>query len=219
VNEHLKPNRVILKKDGEIVGFHFCRHSPDCEICSFLHSQVASLSFPKWISQRVVSFCSLMVAINPENPNLVREHIKLYLEGVLKLSSAKTLDSLRQLEMAIGFQIQTRGDFELGFYLKINLYFGGVLSNEIIQEFGMHFFFNNLTELEVNAEFGVVLGMDKYFAKLKSREGKFIVGVHPIPISFRREFSFLVESGLQPLIISDEMRLKSPIFHWTLRYS
>ena len=141
------------------------------------------------------------------------------MESVLKLSSVKTLASLRELDLAIGFQIQTRADFDLGFYFKINLFFRGILSNEVIQELGMHFFFNNLTELEVNAEFGVVPGLDKHFSKFKSREGKSVVSVFQIPNTFRREFSFLVESGFQPLLISDEVGLKSPIFDWSLRYS
>ena len=215
---HPPPSKVIVSEGGQIQGFNFCKDAPNCEICYFLHRQSVGMTYPTWVEGEV-GYCSLVVSITPDNPFIVREHIKLYLEGVLRFTSNRSLGVLRSNEVAIGFQLLTRGDWGLGFYLKLNLFFRSQLPNEVIQELGLHFFINNLTDKDVSSEFGVLKGVDEYFFDLKSRESRSVLNSYDLPKSFLREYSFLVESGIQPLKINKNREIQSNIFDWNLDYS
>ena len=216
--EHLKPKDVILKKDYEIAGFHFCQDSPFCDKCSFILSQVTSLSFPNWISEEEVSYCSLIVSVNPDNPNLVREDVKVYLEGALNSLSKGSIAFLTNTEMAVEVNFLTRADFEVGFYMKVNLFFKGVLSNEVYQELGLHFFLNNMADKNVNAEFGTMPIIDGRYFRTRVSESKSLLISHDMPLFFLREFSFVSETGVQPLFLTDSGKVKSVIFDWFVNY-
>jgi hypothetical protein len=216
--EHLKPKDVILKTDGEIAGFYFCKDSPLCDKCSFILSQVASLSFPNWVTEEEVSYGSLMVAVNPDNPNLVREDVKVYLEGALNALSKRSITFLTSTEMAVEFNFLTRADFEVGFYMKVNLFFKGVLSNEMYQELGIHFFLNNMADKNVNAEFGTMPIIDGRYFRTRMSESKSLLISHDMPLFFLREFSFISELGVQPLFLTDIGKVKSVIFDWFVNY-
>jgi hypothetical protein len=218
MKNHLPPNRVIVSKGAQLQGFNFCEDAPNCEICYFLHRQGVCMTYPSWVENEV-GYCSLVVSISPDNPFVVREHIQLYLEGILRLTSNRSLGVLSSIQVAIGFQLLTRGDWELGFYLKLNLFFKRQLPNEVIQELGLHFFINNLTDKDVSSEFGVLKGVDGYFFDQKSRESRSVLNSFDLPKSFLREYAFLVESGVQPLKITKNRMIKSNIFDWNLEYS
>ena len=219
VRNHRHPKQVIVSKGKKVLGFHFCEHAPNCDICSFLHQQVSIITLPTWLDGQAISYCSLMVEIVPENPYILSEHVRLYLSDVFGFLPKSALQSLRRNELALSLQFPSRTDWKEGFFMKVNLFMKEALPNELIQELGLHFFLNNLTNREVHAEFGVIDKFDIHSTTVKVKEGSAIINVYGLPVSYHRDYSFMVQSGIQPVFLGGNGRVSSPIFDWILEYS
>jgi len=219
VRSHKHPKQVIISKGKKILGFHFCEYAPNCDVCYFLLQQVAIQSSPNWMEGQRLGFSSLTVDVIPENPYILSEHVKLYLSEIIGSLPKSTIHVLRKNELSLGFQFISRTDWHFGFYMKVNLFFKEVLPNELIQELGLLFFLNNLTNREVHAEFGEIGIFDSHHSSMKIKEGIAILNVYELPMSYQRDYSFMIQSGIQPLYVARNGGLSSPIFDWILEYS